>query len=144
MFEKLLGNLKDKFEESQQRKKEEKAEFARMQREVDFEQKRVFQEEFLKNSKEVAIAKAKRDAAKKSGVQKMRAQNRLRNLQKNNVAPGSAFSKIAAFTQRNLANREDNMKRTAERRAEAEKMKQERLGKNLAMRQTPRKPFGRF
>lgn len=142
MFENLLGNLKQKFEERQQRKVEEKADFARMQREVDFQAKQTFQEEFKKNALEIAIGQAKKDAAKKSGIQKLRAQNRLRNLQKNNQAPGSIFSRFSEYTQRNMARREENMKASEERMEEAKKMREERLQTNSENRQTPRKPFG--
>ena len=144
MFENLLGNLKQKFEERQQRKEAEKADFARMQREVDFQKKQVFQEEFKKNALEIAIGQAKKDAAKKSGMQKLRAQNRLRNLQKNNMAPGSIFSRFSEYTQRNLARREENMKASEERMGEAKKMREERLQQNPENRQNPRKPFGSF
>jgi len=145
MFENFLGNLKEKFEKRQERKEEERLDFARMQREVDFEAKKVFQEEFIKNSKEVAISRAKKDAASKSGVQKMRAKNRLRNLQKNNVSPGSTFARFSQYTQRNLARREENMKASKERMEDAKKFREERLqggSENPITKPPIRRPFG--
>ena len=76
MFESLFGNIKDKVNEHFDKKKLEREEFERMQREADFQQKNIFQEEFKKNALEVARAKAKKDAAELSGLQKMRAMNR--------------------------------------------------------------------
>ncbi|KKN65944.1 hypothetical protein LCGC14_0476470 [marine sediment metagenome] len=136
MFENLLENLKEKFQQNQQKKQQEKEELARMQLEVDFEKKRIFQEEFRKNALEVAKAQAKKEAAEKSGIQKMRAQNRLRNLNKNQTAPGSAFGKFAEYTQKNLARREENMKRTQEMREEARKTREEKIGQRT-------KPFNK-
>ncbi len=130
MFENLLGNLKEKFAESAERKRIEKEDLARMQRETDFERRKIFQEEFKKGALEVAKAHAKKDAAEKSGLQKMRALNRLRNLnspEANN--PSNFFTNFSAYTQRNLAKREENMKRTEELRKEAQKIREDRLQK---------------
>ena len=141
MFENLLGNLRERFEESRQRKKLEREDIARMQREVDFQKKEIFQEEFKKNALEVARAQAKEEAASKSGIQKMRAQNRLRNLERNNVAPGSFFERFSEYTQKNLAKREENLKRTQDTIEEAKKMKEGRLSQGKIIPGT--KPFTR-
>jgi len=137
MFENLLGSIKQKFAESQERKRIEKEELAQMQRQVDFRAKQVFQEEFEKNALKVAISRAKKDAAKKSGIQKLQAQNRLRRLQEpGSNDPSNFFNKFSSYTQKNLARTEENKKRTAEMREAAEKMREEKPG-------TPgiRKPF---
>lgn len=140
MFENLLGNLKEKFQESQERKKIEKLEMEKMQREIDFERKRVFQEEFKKNALEVAKAQAKKDAANKSGIQKLRASNRLRRLNEPNATdPANFFANFSAYTQRNLAKREENMKRTQAMREDAKKMVEEKKGSNTNPQ--IRKPF---
>ncbi|KKN59060.1 hypothetical protein LCGC14_0546150 [marine sediment metagenome] len=127
MFENLLGNLKEKFQESQERKRLEKEEMNRMQREVDFRERQVFQEEFKKNALKIAIGRAKKDAAKKSGMQKLVALNRVKRLQEpgaNN--PSNFFNKFSTYTQKNLARTEENKKRTAGMREEAEKMRGEK------------------
>lgn len=139
MFENLLGNIREKFQESQDRKKLEKEEMDRMQREVDFRAKQVFQEEFQKNALNIAIGKAKKDAAEKSGMKKLQAQNRLRRLQEPGANdPSNFFNKFSSYTQKNMARREENMKRTEEVRKEAKKMRDEK-----GVTQTPqiRKPF---
>ncbi len=141
MFENLFGNLKEKFQESQERKRIEKEEFARMQREADFQKKQIFEEEFKKDAKIVAMAQAKKDAAKLSGLQKLRATNRLRNLNKSSSEnPTNMFSKLSSYTQKNMARREENLKKTEEMRETAKKMREE---KNLGSPQSPgiRKPF---
>ena len=140
MFENFLGNLKEKFRQSQERKEEEKRELDRMQREVDFERKRVFQEEYLKNAKAVAIGQAKKEAASKSGIQKLRAENRLRRLQDPDSSnPSNFFANFSAYTQKNIAKREENLKRTKAIREEAEKMKGEK--KSTFQPAGIRKPF---
>ena len=127
MFENLLGNLKQKFQESQDRKKLEKEEIDRMQREVDFQAKQVFEKEFRENALRIAIGKAKKDAASKSGMQKLQSQNRLRRLQEPGANdPSNFFNKFSAYTQKNIARREENMKRTAEVREEAKNMREEK------------------
>lgn len=141
MFENLFGNLKEKFAESQERKRLEKEEMAKMQREVDFERKRVFQEEFKKNALELAISQAKKDAAEKSGIQKLRATNRLRRLQEPDATnPSNFFSNFSAYTQRNFAKREENIKRTQAIREEAKKMLGEKKG-GFTQNNQIRKPF---
>ena len=141
MFENLLGNLKEKFQQSQERKRLEKEEFARMQREVDFQKKQLFEDQFKKDALEVAKAQAKKDAARLSGLQKLRATNRLRNLNKaDSQNPTNMFSKLSAYTQKNMAKREENLKRTEEMRETAKKIREE---KGLKNPETPglRKPF---
>ena len=140
MFENLLGNIKQKFADSQEQKRLEKDELARMQREVDFQAKVVFQKEFRENALKVAIGKAKKDAAEKSGIQKLQAQNRLRRLQEPGANdPSNFFNKFSAYTQKNLARKEENLKRTAALREDAKKIREEK-GLNP---QVPgvRKPF---
>lgn len=137
MFENLLGNLKQKFAESQEKKRLEKEEMAKMQREVDFQAKIEFQKKFKEDALKVAISKAKKDAAKKSGIQKLVALNRAKRLQEpgaNN--PSDFFNKFSSYTQRNLARTEENKKRTAEMREAAREMREEKPS-------TPgiRKPF---
>lgn len=137
MFENLFGNIKDRVNEHFEKKKLEREDFERMQREVDFQRKQIFEEQFKKDALEVARAKAKRDAANLSGLQKLRALNRSRNLTQSGSNPGSVFSKFLTYTQKNLANREKNLKRTAEMREEGKKMKEE----NMLKKHQPGKSF---
>ena len=139
MFENLLGNFKQKFAESQERKRVEKEELATMQREVDFQAKIEFQKKFKEDALKVAISRAKKDAAKKSGIQKLVALNRAKRLQEpGSKDPSNFFNKFSAYTQKNMARRDENIKRTEEMREAARKMKEEKPSF-----QTPgiRKPF---
>jgi len=138
MFENLLENIKEKFADSRERKRVEKEEMARMQREIDFQAKAEFQKEFRKNALEIAIGRAKKDAAKKSGMQKLRAENRLRRLKDPATNdPSNFFNKFSAYTQKNLARREENIKRTEQMRSVSDSMKEKKEGINPGMR----KPF---
>ncbi len=142
MFENLLGNLKQKFRERLDRKEAERLEIEKMQREVDFEKSRVFQEEFKKNSLKIAIGQAKKDAASKSGLQKLRATNRLRRLKEpGSTNPGNFFANFSEYTQRNLAKREENLKRTEALREEAKKIREQ--GRGGSQNPGIRKPFQR-
>jgi len=127
MFENLLTNIKQKFAESQEKKRLEKEEMAKMQREVDFRERQVFQEEFKKNALKIAIGRAKKNAAKKSGMQKLVALNRLKRLQEPGANdPSNFFNKFSTYTQKNLARTEENKKRTEEMRDAAKKMREEK------------------
>ncbi|KKK89452.1 hypothetical protein LCGC14_2732930 [marine sediment metagenome] len=136
MFENFLGNLKQKFQDHLNRKEEEKREMEKMQREIDFERKRVFQDEFKKNALKIAVGQAKKDAANKSGLQKLRSLNRLRRLNEPNATdPGNFFANFSAYTQRNLAKREENLKRTQAMREEAKRIREEDMKKRMEQRQ---------
>ena len=143
----FIENLKEGIRNHFDKKKEDREMMEKMQREIDFQKKEIFQEEFKKNALEVAKSQAKKQAAQMSGLQKLRATNRARNLQKNQIAPGSIFSKFSEYTQKNLANRESNIKRTEELRSTAKKMREEDMTKRSKQRNTispqiQRKPFG--
>ncbi len=129
MFENLLENIRDKFRENAERKAQDREQIRRINIEVETERKRIFEEELKKNSLEVATARAKKDAARLSGIQKLRAQNRVRNLNRNDQAPGSFFSKMSEYTQKNLARTEENKKRVASLRADAKTINEDRLNK---------------
>ena len=134
----FLDGIKKELAERARKKKEDQETLHQLRLQAEAERQRVFAEQFKKDSFEVAIAKAKKEAAEKSGLQKLRATNRLRNLQKQEGQPGNAFERLREYTQRNLAKREENLERTAEMRGIAG-VKQERKGVNSP---TYRKPFG--
>ena len=143
----LLDNIKEGIKNHFDRKKEDREMMEKMEKEINFQKQQIFKEEFKKSALEVARAEAKKEANKKSGLQRLRATNRARNLQRNNIPPGSIFSKLSEYTQKNLANREANIKKTEEMREAARKMREETMSKRLEQRsnvteQTQRKPFG--
>ena len=128
-FQKVSDGISGHFEKQRQDKEKLQA----MRRESEMNAQIVFEQDFRKGTLEVARAKAHRDAAKLSGVQKLRAMSRARNLSE----PGNQqniMSKLSAFTQRNLQKREENLKRTEELRTEAEKMKKEKLSEQQLQR----------
>ncbi len=136
-FDTIKGSIKNQID----RRKEEREHMQRMQLEVDVQRRQIFEERFKKDALEVAKAQAYKDAAEKSGLQKLRAASRARNLtQNNNIPPGSFFEKLRDYTQKNIARREDNLKRTEMMRENAEKIKNERVvNKKIGTR----KPFER-
>ena len=110
----MLDGIKNYFNN----KSEEREEFEKLQRQADLQRRQFFIEEFKKNALEVAMATAKREAEDKSGLAKLRATNRTMSL--NHVPePGSMFEKLAQYTQKNIARREQNLKHTETMRQQA-------------------------
>ena len=109
----LLGDIKESFSNRSQKKKEEQELIDRIRLETEVQRKQVLEEELRKNMRELAIGKAKKDAAELSGLKKHRAENRLRNLQNPQTQMG-IFGKLSEYTQRNIARREENLRRTEE------------------------------
>ena len=148
-FQNIIGNIQEKIHERQQKQKEEQEFMRRLQLEAQAHQRITFEEEFRKNSKEVAIARAKKQAAEASGLQKLRAMNRARRLQEDGNEPGSFFDKMKDYTQKNLARRDENLKRTAEARDVAKQMREQKLSEQQKLREERmsnskvKKPFGR-
>ncbi len=110
-------SIKQEFTDRAEKKKEDADLIHRLRLEAEVERRRIFELEFKKNALEVAKSKAKEEAAESSGLKKMRSMNRLRNLEKVEGQPQNMFEKLGEFTRRNVARREENMKRTAEMRA---------------------------
>ena len=115
-----------------QKRREEQETLKQLKKEVELEERRLYLEQLKKNSLEVARAKAYKDASKHSGLQKLRAVNRARNMSNSNLPPGSFFSRLSEYTKKNIARREENLKKVAEMRALAEEMKREKLQKNIS------------
>lgn len=112
----LFGTISESIQGHFDRKKEERIRFELLQREAQDHRLITFEEAFKKDSRIVAETLAKRDAAKLSGLQKLRAANRSRNLQTNEQTPGTFFEKLANYTQKNIAEREKNLAKTEEMR----------------------------
>jgi hypothetical protein len=130
----LFENLKVALRRSLDKKKEQREFMEKLQREADMQRQQIFADQYRKNALEVAKAKAMKDAAKLSGLQKLRAENRLRNLQNQGEYSGTFFDKLRDYTQKNIARREENLKRTEMLRAKAKQMREERLKKQQSLR----------
>ena len=107
-------NLKEEWAERARIKKEEDEIVRRLKIEAEVEKKRVFEEEFKKNIFKIVTGKAKKEAAEKSGLQKLRAMNRVRNLEKLEKNPSGFLGKLSEYTHRNMAKREENLKKRDE------------------------------
>lgn len=123
----IFDSIKDSISSHFERKKVDREMMERLEKDAENERRIIFQQEFKKNALEVARSKAKEDAAKMSGLQRLRAKSRSRNLDRSSAnPPGSFFEKFAEYTQKNMARRDENLKRTEMMRSEAEKIKAER------------------
>ena len=108
--------IKDGVSNHFEKKKQDQELVDRIRKETAIQERQIFEEQMRKDALEVAKAKAKREAAELSGLKKMRAENRLRNL--NNPQSREGFlGKMREYTQRNIARREENLRRTAEIKA---------------------------
>ncbi len=108
--------IKEGMDNHFQKKKEDQELVDRIRKETAIQERQIFEKQMRKDALEVAIGKAKREAAELSGLKKMRAENRLRNL--NNPQSREGFlGKMREYTQRNIARRDENLRRTAEIKA---------------------------
>lgn len=126
----FFDTVKEVFSNKSEKRKEEQELINRIRLETEIQRKQILEEELRKNMRELAIGKAKKDAAELSGLQKHRAENRLRNLNNPKTQMGF-FGKLAEYTQRNIARREENLKRTEETRGKSKQI----------LRSHSRKPF---
>lgn len=122
-------------------KKKEDREFEdRLRLEAAIQKKQFYEEQYKKDALEVAKAQAYKEAAENTGLSKLRAQNRSRRLNENNITPGSGFDKLRELTQKNKARTAANLKRTAETRAAGKQIQEDRLNR---IKSPIRKPFER-
>lgn len=126
--------VKSTIQQSLDKKKEDKEMMDRLRKEAAMEERILFEKAFKENSLEVAKKKAYEDAAKKSGIQKLRATNRARRLTESSQAD-NFIGKLSAFTQKNMARRDENLKRTAELRQVAGEEKQKQDSKRFQRNQ---------
>lgn len=138
----VLDSIKQAFQNRLDKNKEEQEILDRVRKEASRERLLVFEEELKRNALDVARARAKKDAAEKSGMRKLQSETRLRRLNEHPPEPGSLFEKLRDLTQKNLARRDENLKRTAEIREVAKKMREERQGKIIPRNQISRTSFG--
>lgn len=132
----FFDGIKEGIQNHFDRKQKDKEMLENLRKEAAMQEQVAFEKAFREDARKVAVARAKKDAARLSGLQKMQAQNRLRNLNKMDRKPDSIMTKFAAYTQQNMAKREENLKANKERQEDARKVREERLDK---MRTT--KPF---
>jgi len=119
----ILDNIKEGIQGHFDKKKQQREMMEQLQVEAAIEKQKLFKEKFKENAFEVAKAQAYKEAAEKSGLQKLRATNRARRLSENNIAPGTFFEKLSEYTKKNIAKREENLERTKLMRETAENMK---------------------
>ncbi len=131
-FDSISSGIKNHFNKN----REQREMMEGLQKEADAQRLMEFKEQFAIDAKEVAIARAKRDAAEKSGLQKLRAVNRARNLSHSGPEPGTFFEKLSDFTKKNKARMDENLKRTAEIRGIAEKDRKDALSKRISDRES--------
>jgi len=137
--------LKTKVTESRAKRKDESERMKSLRMEAEELQKIEFEKEFRKQSRELAIIQAQRDAMKKSGMAKMRALERAERLKMNNNPKSDIGSKLAKISARMAQNRERTMKRkqlTEMKRKMIKNQKMERINMRNT-RQTFKPPIKR-
>ncbi len=134
----MFDSIREKIRESFEQKKKDRLRMEELRKEAELERRKIFEQQFKIDAIEVAKSKSKEDAAKLSGLQKLRAGTRLRRLNDSSNAPppGSFFEKMRDYTSKNIARREENLVRTKNARDDAEKMKAEREAKKGLQRQS--------
>ena len=141
----FFTSIKNSISRGLDKRREDNERMDQLRKEADMERRKIFEEEFKKNALEVAKAQAMKEAAKLSGLQKLRANNRLRNLNRtsDNPIPGSFFEKLRDYTLKNKVRMQENLKLTEEMRKNAEIIKEERLAKMNQTRPVINKGFGK-
>lgn len=129
----IFDSVKATFQEHFDNKKKDREFEHRMRLEAEVTRRQVFEQDYKQQVLEIAKRQAHEEAAKKSGMNKLRAQSREISLDQNNIQPGSFFDKLRDYTQRNKARMEANLKRTAKMRE---------LGKSIQTDRIKPKPFG--
>ncbi len=132
----FFDTAREKIREHFEKGKVDREKMEELHKEANNQRQMIFKEQFKKDSLEVAKAKAYKDAAEKSGLQKLRAETRLRRLNETSSAPepGTWREKMRDYTAKNIAQRQENLKRTEEMRAKAEEMRNERVQKPIPQR----------
>lgn len=146
-FSKTLDNIQQKFRESSERKRQDKEMMDRLRKEATMHHQVEFEKSFRENARNVAIARAKKEAAKASGYQKLKAQERLSRLKQSDAnEPMNVFAKLRDHTQRNMARRDENMQRTEDRMKVAKEIRDKKLvdQQNLRSGRVNRNKFGSF
>ncbi len=134
-------SIKNSIQKGLEKRREDNERMNQIRKEVDMERRRIFEEQFKIQALEAAKKRAYKDAARLSGMQKLRAENRLRRLNESSSVPmpGSFFEKLRDYTTKNIARREENLKRTEEVRKQVETLRQ---GKIIKMNQRKNSGFG--
>ncbi len=142
----FLNNIANGVKGYFDKKAEEREIFDKLQKEAEMQRRQIFIEEFKKNSLEVAKQAAQNDALHKSGLAKLRARNRMIQLEKQGQEPGTVFSKLAEYTQKNIARRQENLRRTELMKQEVQLQQTDNREKKLVYNEPPfanKRAFGR-
>jgi len=125
----FFDTAREKIREHFDKNRQDREKMEGLRKEVDLQRQQIFEEQFKKDSLEVVKRQAYREAAEKSGMQKLRAETRLRRLNESSSTPepGTWREKMRDYTAKNIARRQENLQRTVEIRAKAEEIKQERM-----------------
>lgn len=127
VIQNTVEDIRKKFKERAEVKDAEKRHLASMRLEADEIERREFATHFRANAAVVARSKAFERANKESGIKRLQALSRAQNLSGEQQQPGF-LNKLKEHTQRNLANTEARLAKTGKLRAEANKMRTEKLG----------------
>ncbi len=140
MFDSFKATLKGHFD-----KKKEDREFEdRLRLEAAVQERQLYEQRYKLDALEVAKMRAETRSEKDTGLLKLRAINDRIRLKENSIAPGSGFDKLRDYTQKNIARREANLKRTATMRSSGLKIQQDRVkGKGIVKHKAIRQPFER-
>lgn len=131
---KFLDRIKESLAGTMEKRKQEQEYIESLQVQARAEQKRIFEEEYKKKALEMAKARAIADAERLSGYRKFQALNKAINLEQNAQGPGG-FSKLAEYTQKNLARTQQRLERTKIMREAARQEKERQQQSRVQQRQ---------
>ena len=123
----IFDTVKEKFRESQDKKDLERAQFDALRKEQQQMEQIEFEKEFRRSSLELARKRAKRDALKKSGLEKMRALERSERMKQPRSQMSSKLAEFSALTARNRERTEKNRELAVKKRDLAKELNEERM-----------------
>lgn len=125
----FFDSIKESITNHFNKKREERERMERLQEDAANQQAFFFEQQFAENAKIVALAKAKSDAMKLSGLEKLRATNTALQMQSAGAERPGRWAKLREFTRRNKQRMQENLAKTAEKRKVAKEIREERFTK---------------
>ncbi len=124
----FFDKLKEEFSEKSRRRKQDQEVIDKLKLEAEVERKIVFEKKMRVKLIKDAKDRALRDVEKKTGLQRFKAQNRVRNIEKLESNPGGRFSKLSEYTQRNLAKTQERREKNDQLQKALREEREKKIG----------------
>lgn len=121
----FLDNIGEAIKNQVERRRQERERIDSMRREMEAQRFLEREQQSKMTAADIAQNRILRDTSEKQGIQRLRAINRA------SINPdlneGSFYNKLSDYTRKNIARREENIRKTQRLRDEARKMREQQL-----------------